>query len=181
VTVFSKEAESIYHVRGEIGEDPTEPHRSGPFPYAAISHDPRIQQLSDDFARLGLNPFHTPLGVMLDEKNRQNPAAIAQFLGAGNSLMSKVRVSSLDGARDAIDLVAATVDAPGLVEHAIFGEDLGDGSAATGGIVFTEDVVKIAGQQGRYTVGHNWSVFTITNFSAVLPPKQPGYSSNDLN
>src|SRR4029077_19436132 len=53
-----------------------EPHRSGRFPYAAISHEPRIQQLSDDFARLGLNPFHTPLGVMLDEKNRQNSPCI---------------------------------------------------------------------------------------------------------
>ena len=40
------------------------------FPYPAISHEPRIQQLSDDFALHGLKPFHTPLGVMLDEKNR---------------------------------------------------------------------------------------------------------------
>jgi choline dehydrogenase-like flavoprotein len=28
-----------------------------------------LQQLSDDFERLGLHPFHTPLGVMLDENN----------------------------------------------------------------------------------------------------------------
>src|SRR5580704_8559866 len=47
--------------------------------------------------------------------------AIAQFLGRGNWLISKVRVSSPDHARDAIDLVAAIVDAPiGVVEHAIF-------------------------------------------------------------
>jgi hypothetical protein len=76
--------------------------------------------------------------------------AIAQFFGPGNWLISKVRVSSLNRARDAIDLVAATVDAVGFVEHAIFGEDLVDGSAPTRGVVFTEDVVKIAGQQGRY-------------------------------
>src|SRR6267378_587475 len=80
--------------------------------------------------------------------------AIAQFLGPGNGLISKVRVSSLDRARDAIDLVAAAVDAPGLVEDAIFGEDLVDGRAPTRGVVFTEDVVKIAHQQGRYAVGH---------------------------
>ena len=43
------QAERLYHVHGEIGEDPTEPHRSGAFPYPAISHEPRIQQLSDDF------------------------------------------------------------------------------------------------------------------------------------
>src|SRR5438034_6560104 len=90
-------------------------------------------------------------------RSQLDPPAIAQFLGLGNWLISKVRVSSLDGARDAIDLVAATVDAPGLVEHAIFGEDLVDGRAATGGIVFTENVVKVAGQQGRYAVGHGLS------------------------
>jgi hypothetical protein len=50
-----------------------------------------------------------------------DPPAIAQFLGLGNWLIPKVRVSSLDCARDAIDLVAATVDAAGLEEHAIFG------------------------------------------------------------
>ena len=42
--------------------------------------------------------------------------------------------------RDAIDLVAATVDAlGGVVEHAIFGEDLVDGRTPTRGVVFTED------------------------------------------
>src|SRR5256712_4305374 len=84
-----------------------------------------------------------------------DPPAIAQFLGPGNWLISEVRVSSPDRARDAIDLVAATVDALGrVVEDAIFGEDVVDGRAAARGVVFTEDVVKIAGQQGRYAVGH---------------------------
>jgi len=50
--------------------------------------------------------------------------------------------------RDAIDLVAATIDAPArIVEHTIFGEDLIDGRASAHGIVFTEDFMKIAGQQ----------------------------------
>jgi len=73
---YYTEAERIYHVHGAIGEDPTEPRRSGPFPYPAISHEPRIQQLSDDFALHGLRPFHTPLGVMLDEKNPQKSPCI---------------------------------------------------------------------------------------------------------
>jgi choline dehydrogenase-like flavoprotein len=61
-------AEHIYQVHGKRGEDPTEPWSKCPYPHPAISHEPRIQQLSDDFARMGLRPFHTPLGVMLDEK-----------------------------------------------------------------------------------------------------------------
>src|SRR5258708_28044520 len=83
------------------------------------------------------------------------PPAIAHFLRLGYWLISKVRVSSLDRARDSIDLVAASVDASlGIVEHAIFGEDFVNCRAPTHRGVLTEDVVKIAGQQGRYAVGH---------------------------
>jgi choline dehydrogenase-like flavoprotein len=70
------EAERLYHVHGQQGEDPTEPWRSSPFPLPAISHEPRIQQLSDDFAALGLKPFHTPLGVMLNETNPRRSVCI---------------------------------------------------------------------------------------------------------
>ncbi|HTP29992.1 MAG TPA: GMC family oxidoreductase [Anaeromyxobacteraceae bacterium] len=62
-------AERLYHVHGARGEDPTDPPASEPFPHPAVSHEPRIQQLSEDFAQLGLKPFHTPLGIMLDEEN----------------------------------------------------------------------------------------------------------------
>ena len=66
---YYSEAEALYHVHGRRNEDPTEPPASHPYPQPPVSHEPRIQQLSDDLARLGLRPFHTPLGVMLDEKN----------------------------------------------------------------------------------------------------------------
>jgi choline dehydrogenase-like flavoprotein len=62
-------AEHIYHVHGKRGEDPTEPWSKCTYPHPPVSHEPRIQQLSDDFAQMGLRPFHTPLGVMLDEKD----------------------------------------------------------------------------------------------------------------
>jgi len=63
------EAERLFEVHGNRGEDPTEPRASGPYAFPAISHEPRIQQLSDDLSALGLKPFHTPLGVRLDERN----------------------------------------------------------------------------------------------------------------
>ena len=47
-----------------------------PYPWPAVSHEPRIQHLADDFAAIGLHPFHTPLGVMLDEKNPQTSPCI---------------------------------------------------------------------------------------------------------
>lgn len=64
---YYTEAERIYEVHGSRGEDPTEPWASGPYPYPAVSHEPRLQRLSDDLARAGLHPFHLPVGVRLDE------------------------------------------------------------------------------------------------------------------
>src|SRR3984893_5019639 len=70
-----------------------------------------------------------------------NHPCIAIFLRSGSHLISKVRMSRLDRAGDAIDRVAATDGALlRIVEHAIFGPELVDGRAATRGIVFTEHV-----------------------------------------
>ena len=62
-------AENLYQVHGARGEDPTEPPASAPYPFPAVSHEPRIQQLSDDLAKAGYRPFHTPCGIMLTENN----------------------------------------------------------------------------------------------------------------
>jgi choline dehydrogenase-like flavoprotein len=60
-------AERLYQVHGARGEDPTEPPCSAPYAFPAVSHEPRIQQLSDDLAAAGLHPFHAPCGILLDE------------------------------------------------------------------------------------------------------------------
>jgi choline dehydrogenase-like flavoprotein len=71
---YYSQAEQLYQVHGNRGEDPTEPAAGKPYPWPAVSHESRIQHLADDFTRSGLTPFHTPLGIMLDEKNpRQSP------------------------------------------------------------------------------------------------------------
>ena len=69
-------AEHLYQVHGERGVDPTDPPASAPYRHPPVSHEPRIQQLSDDLGRLGLRPFHVPLGVMLDEKHPQRSRCI---------------------------------------------------------------------------------------------------------
>jgi choline dehydrogenase-like flavoprotein len=69
-------AEELYEVHGERGEDPTEPPASAPYAFPAVSHEPRIQQLSDDFAAAGLHPFHAPCGVLLNERNMPYSACV---------------------------------------------------------------------------------------------------------
>ena len=66
---YYTQAEQLYQVHGARGEDPTEPPASAPYPFPAVSHEPRIQQLSDDLAQAGLHPFHAPCGILLDESN----------------------------------------------------------------------------------------------------------------
>ncbi|MCI0610104.1 MAG: dehydrogenase, partial [Anaerolineae bacterium] len=70
------EAEKIYQVRGARGEDPTEPPASSPYPYPAISHEPRIQMLSDALQTSGLQPFHLPNGIRLTEAMRHKSLCI---------------------------------------------------------------------------------------------------------
>jgi choline dehydrogenase-like flavoprotein len=73
---YYAEAERLYLVHGEAGEDHTEPPRSGPFPYPAVLHEPRIQQLADDFARTGHHPFHLPVGLDLNETDPELGACV---------------------------------------------------------------------------------------------------------
>ena len=67
------EAEALYYVHGKQGEDPTDGPRSAEYPYPAIVHEPRIQQLHDDLEGLGLHPSHLPLGAILDQDEHGNP------------------------------------------------------------------------------------------------------------
>jgi choline dehydrogenase-like flavoprotein len=74
---YYTQAEKLFHVHGQRGEDPTEPPCSAPFPYPAVSHEPRIAALHDALTREGLHPFHLPLGILLDEKDgRATPTSI---------------------------------------------------------------------------------------------------------
>jgi len=73
---YYNRAEELYQVHGQRGADPTEPPASKPYPFPAVSHEPRIQQLSDDLKALDLKPFHVPLGIMLDEKNPRTSRCI---------------------------------------------------------------------------------------------------------
>ena len=66
---YYQQAELLYHVHGQRGEDPTEPWASGPYGYPPIRHEPRIQELFDGLIRTGHHPFHLPVGVLLDERD----------------------------------------------------------------------------------------------------------------
>ncbi|MGO9350218.1 MAG: GMC oxidoreductase [Mycobacterium sp.] len=73
---YYTKAEWLYRVHGNHGEDPTEGPWSQQYPWPALSHEPRVQQLFDDLQRGGYHPFHAPCGVMLDESDRARSTCI---------------------------------------------------------------------------------------------------------
>lgn len=93
---YYTEAEALYHVHGQRGEDPNEPWCSAPYAYPPVVHEPRIQKLSDDIAKTGLHPFHLPLGIKLD----QNPD------GSATTYSPCIRCDAFDGFPCAINAKA---------------------------------------------------------------------------
>ena len=63
-------AEWLYQVHGSHGEDPTEGPWSRQYPWPPVSHEPRVQDISDALAKGGYHPFHAPCGILLDEAHR---------------------------------------------------------------------------------------------------------------
>lgn len=60
---YYSRAESLFKIHGQRGEDPTEPPMSAEYPFPAMLHEPRIQEVADQLAERGLNPLHLTLAV----------------------------------------------------------------------------------------------------------------------
>ncbi len=63
---FYCEAEQLFRVRGDSGDDPTEPPHSAPYPFPPVPDEPDIAALRRAFTAQGLHVSSLPLGVDLD-------------------------------------------------------------------------------------------------------------------
>jgi choline dehydrogenase-like flavoprotein len=59
-------AETLYRVRGTLGEDPTEPRHSGSYAHPPVPDEPAVADLRARLKRLGLHPASLALGVDID-------------------------------------------------------------------------------------------------------------------
>lgn len=59
-------AEALFQVRGELGDDPTEPHHSKPYSYPAIRDERPIADVRARLKKAGLHPASLPLGVDIE-------------------------------------------------------------------------------------------------------------------
>ena len=147
---YYTKAEHYYEVHGNHGEDPTEGFASAQYPFPAVSHEPRIQQLSDDLEAAGLHPFHAPCGIRLNESNMPYSACVRCANCDGF-------VCAVHGKSDAEVLgVRPALEHPNVElvtnAHAVKLETNDDGSAVTGVVVeqdgetktYTADLVALA-------------------------------------
>lgn len=59
-------AEELFEVRGDAGQDPTEPPHSGRYPHPPVPDEPAIAAVRARLRKAGAHPSSLPLGVDLD-------------------------------------------------------------------------------------------------------------------
>jgi choline dehydrogenase-like flavoprotein len=63
---FYQRAEQMYQVRGQLGEDPSEPPHSGQYSHMPVPDEPAIADLRRRLKKVGLHPASLPLGVDIE-------------------------------------------------------------------------------------------------------------------
>lgn len=110
------EFERIYRVHGQKGDDPTDPWRSGDFPYPFVGHEPVIAEFADRARSQGLHPFGLPQAIdlradgacvrcptcdafpcMVDAKGDADVCAVRPALRSGNvEILTNAEVTHLE-------------------------------------------------------------------------------------
>jgi glycine/D-amino acid oxidase-like deaminating enzyme len=60
-------AEQLFQVRGALGQDPTEPHHSQPYPFPPVPDEPAIASVRGKLQASGIHTYSLPLGVDIDK------------------------------------------------------------------------------------------------------------------
>jgi len=141
---YYAQAERWYYVHGEAGADPTESWRSGPFPFPALEHEPRIQRLHYDLQQLGYHPSPLPMGIRLGYEDGEqgyttNLNLLGQFDGFPDPTESKADAHVI-GIRHALKYENVT-----LKTHSYVARLVTDGSErkVTGVVVRQEDGTEV--------------------------------------
>ena len=66
---YYQQAELLFNVHGQQGQDPTEPEREE-YPHPPVAHEPQMQSIVEALENLGYAPFNLPVGLKLNEIDR---------------------------------------------------------------------------------------------------------------
>jgi choline dehydrogenase-like flavoprotein len=79
---YYDQVERLIGVSGQAGEYPTEPRRTGPYPYPALRAHPLSRLVDEGARKLGLHPFQTPRAIISLATEGRAPCAYCQFCGS---------------------------------------------------------------------------------------------------
>src|SRR5262249_1033396 len=80
---YYTKAEWLYQVHGEHGTDPTEGAWSKQYPWPPVSHEPRLQEITDALVTGGGHPVPPPRRPLPPGKNRPPPHRLPSPSGDG--------------------------------------------------------------------------------------------------
>lgn len=103
------QAERLFEVHGQVGEDPSEPTHSTPYPHPPLEHEPTVARFAASLRAQGLNPFHTPNG--LNARSQQDRAAVTATDGCPDATGMKSDAENrlvLPALRGGVKLLART-------------------------------------------------------------------------
>lgn len=139
---YYTQAEEMYQVHGQRGIDPTEPPSSAPYPYPAVSHEPRIQKLYDDLRSAGYHPFPAPCGIMLNEKDMASSRCVRCNTCDGFPCLVQAKSDAeVMGVRPALEYPNVTLIRNAHVEKLL---------TNSSGTSLTEIVAEVNGQRERF-------------------------------
>jgi choline dehydrogenase-like flavoprotein len=151
---YYSRAEQLYKVHGRHGEDPTEGFASADYPCPPVVHEPRIQQLSDDLEKLGLSPFHLPIGVDLTQDREGNATTRSHCIRCDRvdgfpcllGAKSDAQVICVDPALESTNVALVTGANVRRLETDAGGRTVTAVEAEVGGVAtrFTADVVVVS-------------------------------------
>jgi choline dehydrogenase-like flavoprotein len=139
---YYTKAEWLYQVHGEHGADPTEGEWSKQYPWPAVSHEPRIQEIINGMSAAGYHPFPAPCGILLDEADRARSTCIRCTWCDGYPCLVHAKADAETIAvRPLLDLPNVTL----LVDAKVVRFETDDS-----GRTVTDVVVRRAGNEERY-------------------------------
>ena len=69
--------ERLFDVHGQVGEDPTEPPHSSPYPHPPLEHEPAVERFAGSLRAEGLHPFHMPNALTVHTDQDRKAVATA--------------------------------------------------------------------------------------------------------
>lgn len=192
---FYAEAEQLYGVHASTGADPTEPWRSGPYPYPEVPHEPAVQILADALSAQGLRPFSMPAAIdlreggrcvrcrtcdgypcMVNAKGDADVAAIRPAVQGGKvRLLTRTRIDRLETSPDGRTVVQAVGQSAGREVRIRGGRFVVAGGAVNSAALLLRSASErhpdgLGNSSGL--LGRNYMVHNSTFFVAVDPRRR---------